>query len=112
MLALDLCACLAGLFYDEVRGVSLHHRFDLVLLVPWHHYEAFDVGRDPVILAGREFDLLETSFIAALTVERQRPVDVVSFGAFINPLIDAAKHLLVMSRPLREVHRTFLRIPS
>jgi hypothetical protein len=36
----------------------------------------------------------------------------VFLGALINPLIDAAKHLLVMSRPLREVHSTFLRIPS
>jgi hypothetical protein len=36
----------------------------------------------------------------------------VLFGALINPLVDAAKNLLVMSRPRREVHRTFLRIPS
>ncbi|MDX6413806.1 MAG: hypothetical protein QOH23_1216, partial [Gaiellaceae bacterium] len=31
MLALDLRACLANLFYDQVRRVSLHHRLDLSL---------------------------------------------------------------------------------
>jgi hypothetical protein len=111
MLALDLCACLASLLYDQVRGVSLHHRFDIGPLVAWNHYKAIDLRRDPVVLAGNEFDLLDTGFLTAFTVKRQRPVDAMLSGALVDPLIDAAKDLLVMSRPLREVHRTFLRIP-
>ena len=110
MFALDLCAPFARLLDDKVRGVLFDHRFDVGPLVAWNQYEALNVGCDPIVLSRRKFDLLETTFIAALTVEGQRLVDAVLFGTFLNPLIDGAKQLLVMCGSLREVHRTFLRI--
>jgi hypothetical protein len=76
--------------------------------VAWNQYEALDVGCDPIVLGRRKFDLLETTFIAALTVEGQRLVDAVLFGTFLNPLIDGAKQFLVMCGSLREGHKPIL----
>ena len=44
------------------------HRFDVGPLVARNQYEALDVGCDPIVLGRRKFDLLETTFIAALTM--------------------------------------------
>jgi hypothetical protein len=88
--------------------VLFHHSFDVGLLVVWKYYEAGDVGRDPIILGRRQVDLLDTSFIAALTVERQRLVDAVLFRTFLNPLINPAKQLLVTGGSVREVHEAIL----
>ncbi len=76
----DLCACFARLLDDEVREVLFHYRFDIGLLVPWNYNEALHVGGDPVILGRKKLDLLDTRFIAALAVERQRLVDAVLFA--------------------------------
>jgi hypothetical protein len=108
MFALDLCARFTRLLDDKVRGVLFDHRFDVGLLVARNQYEALDVGCDPIVLGRSKFDLLETTFIAALTVERQRLVDAVLFGAFLNPLIDGAKQLLVMCGSIREGHKPIL----
>jgi hypothetical protein len=88
--------------------MPFHHRFDIGPLVAWNHYEAGDVARDPIILGRRKLDLLDTSLIAALTVERQRLLDAVLFSTFINPLINPAKQLLVMCRSVREAHQAIL----
>jgi hypothetical protein len=88
--------------------VLFHHNLDIGLLVVWKHYEAGEVGRDPVILGRSKLDLLDTSFIAALTVERQRSLDAVLFRTFLNPLIDPAKQLLVICRSVREAHEAIL----
>ena len=85
-----------------------HHNLDISPLVVSKHYEAGDVRRDPVILGRSKLDLLDTGFIAALTVERQRPLDPVLFSAFLNPLIDTAKQLLVMGCSVREAHEVIL----
>jgi hypothetical protein len=89
--------------------VLFDHRFDVGLLVARNQYEAVDVGCDPIVLGRRKFDLLETTFIAALTMEGQRLVDAVLFGTFLNPLIDGAKQLLVMCGSVREGHSPFSR---
>jgi hypothetical protein len=84
--------------------VLFDHRFDVGLLVARNQYEAVDVGCDPVVLGRRKFDLLETTFIATLTMEGQRLVDAVLFGTFLNPLVDGAKQFLVMCGSVREGH--------
>jgi hypothetical protein len=108
MFALDLCARLARLRDDQVRGVLFDHRFDVGPFVAWNQYEALDVGCDPIVLGRRKVDLLETTFIAALTMEGQRLVDAVLFGTFLNPLIDGAKQFLVMGGSVREGHMPIL----
>lgn len=108
MFALDLCARFARLLDDKVRGVLFDHRFDVGPLVAWNEYEALDLGCDPIVLGRRKFDLLETTFIAALAMERQRLVDAVLFGTFLNPLIDGAKQFLVMCGSVREGHKPIL----
>ena len=108
MFAFDLGPCLARFLDDQVRRVPFHHRFDIGPLVAWNHDEAGDVARDPIILGRRKLDLLDTSLIAALTVERQRLLDAVLFSTFINPLINPAKQLLVLCRSVREAHQAIL----
>jgi hypothetical protein len=88
--------------------VLFDHRFDIGLLVARNQYEALDVRCDPIVLSRRKFDLLETTFIAALTVEGQRLVDAVLFGTFLNALINAAKQFLVMCGSIREGHTPIL----
>ena len=108
MFALDLSACFARLLDDQVRRVLFHHSLYIGLLVVGKHYEAGDVGRDPVILGRSQLDLLDTSLVAALTVEWQRPLDAVLFRTLVNPLINPAKQLLVVGRSLREAHGAIL----
>ena len=104
MLALDLGARFARLLHDQIRGVVFRNKLNARLLVPRNHDEAGDVGRDPIVLGRRELDLLDTGFIAALTVERQRFLDAVLFGTFIDPLVDRAKNLFVVCRSIRGIH--------
>jgi hypothetical protein len=88
--------------------VPFDHRFDVGPLVAWNQYEALDVGCDPIVLGRKKFDLLETTLIAALTVEGQRLIDAVLFGTLLNPLIDGAKQFLVMCGSVREGHMSIL----
>jgi len=78
------------------------------LLVSWKHDEAGEVGRDPIVLAGREFNLLDAGFVATLAVEGERFLDTVLFRALLDPLVDGAENLFVMCSSVCEIHLRIL----
>lgn len=71
VVALDLGACLARLFDDQVGGMGLDHSFDACLFVPRYDNEARAVGCDAVVFRRRQLDPLHTSAGCALAMERK-----------------------------------------
>jgi hypothetical protein len=104
MLALDFGACFTGLLHNQVRRVAFHHRLNGRSLVARDQHEACDVRRDPIVFGRPQLDRLHTRFIDTLTVKRQRLLDAMFLGTFLDPLVDRPKQFFVMCRSSREVH--------
>jgi hypothetical protein len=111
MLAFDLRSRLARLLDDQVRGMLLDHEFNARFLVSGNYDEARGVRRDPVVLRRSEFDLFDAGVIRALTVEREGLLNAMLFSAFIDAVVDGAKHLFVVCCAVREVHQSIFARP-
>ena len=68
--------------------------------------ETRDVRRDPVVLSRNELYLFDAGVIRALTVEWQGLLNTMLFSAFLDAVVDGAKHFFVVCRAVREVHRS------
>ena len=80
--------------------------FDARFLVAGNYDEAGEVRRDSVVLSRNKLDLVDAVVICALTMKRERLLDSVFLRTLIDALIDRAKHLFVVRRAVREVHRS------
>jgi hypothetical protein len=109
MIALDLLPRLAYLLDHEKAGVSLGDTLDLFSLMAWYDNEAGRVSGNPVELAWRDLDLLDTDSVQTLAVEGERRFDAMLVSPFCDPLVHLTEDLLVPGRPLSEVHPALLR---
>ncbi len=106
MLVLDLSSRLTRLLDDEIRRMLLDHNLDGRFLVSGNYDETRDVRRDPVVLSRNELYLFDAGVIRALTVEWQGLLNTMLFSAFLDEVVDGAKHFFVVCRAVREVHRS------
>ena len=79
--------------------------FDARFLVAGNYDEAGEVRRDSVVLRRDKLDLFDAVIICAFAMKRERLLDSVFLRTLIDALVDRAKHLFVVRRAVREIHR-------
>ena len=88
--------------------MTLDDAFDARFFVPGYNDEARGVRCDAVVLSGPKVDRLYACLGRALAVEGKYLLDAVLLRAFLDPVVDRSKDLLVVSGRAREVHQAIV----
>ena len=104
VIPLKLFTRLADLLDHEVFRVALNDALDGDRFVPGDDNEPESLLDDSLVFPCRDRKLLDARGVAALTVKRQWPFDLVPLRPFVNPLVDLTEDLFVSSSSVRELH--------
>jgi hypothetical protein len=111
MIGVDLRARLSDLLHDNVRLVFFDHPLDLAFDVRRNHDESVALVENSFICLWINVDLLGTSGLRALAVQRYRRADLLKIGPLLDLPVYILYKFLVARCTTSEIHafQPFLR---